>query len=115
MTPSQVIVQAASGVADCSDSDGRRLQLRKITALDKIRLFKAVGTVLAQNEPYLGMAVLAYSVVSIEGVPVPAPCNEAQIEALVARLGDVGLAAVAASLSAMSAESAQPAREFSGN
>ena len=45
-----------------TDSDGRRLTLRRLTALDRLRLFKAAGPVLAQNQPWLGMALLACSV-----------------------------------------------------
>jgi hypothetical protein len=44
------------------------------------------------------MALLASSVVAIDDVPVPAPVNEHQIEAMIARLGDTGVAAVAAAL-----------------
>jgi hypothetical protein len=69
-----------------------------MNALDKLRLFKAAGPVLAQNEPWLGMAFLACSVVAIDGVPVPTPANETQIEAMVARLGDAGVATVAGAL-----------------
>ncbi|WP_241771093.1 hypothetical protein [Acidisphaera rubrifaciens] len=81
-----------------TDALGRRLALRSITALDKLRLFKAAGPVLAQNEPWLGMALLACSVHAIDDVPVPMPANEHQIEALVARLGDSGIAAAAEAL-----------------
>jgi len=80
------------------DPQGRRLELRKLTALDKLRLFKAAGPHLAHNQPWLGMAVLACSVAAIDSVPVPMPGTEASIEALVARLGDGGIAAVAAAL-----------------
>jgi hypothetical protein len=41
------------------------------------------------------MATLAASVSAIDDIPVPPPTNEAQIEALVARLGDPGIAAIA--------------------
>lgn len=44
------------------------------------------------------MAGLAFSVTEIEGIPVPPPVSEAQIERLVDRLGDEGLAAIAAAL-----------------
>jgi hypothetical protein len=77
---------------------GRRLVLRRLTALDKLRLFKAAGPALAQNQLWLGMAVLAASVSMIDDIPVPPPASEAQIEAMVARLGDDGIAAVAAAL-----------------
>jgi hypothetical protein len=39
-------------------------------------------------------------VVAIDGVPVPAPGNESQVEALVAKLGDVGINAIAQALTA---------------
>jgi len=44
------------------------------------------------------MATLACSVAAIDDVPVPPPANEAQIEALVARLGDTGINAIASVL-----------------
>ena len=50
------------------------------------------------NDRYVGYAMLAYCVQAIDGVPVPAPASEAQLEALVARLGDTGLAAVGEAL-----------------
>lgn len=81
-----------------TDTQGRRLELRKLTALEKLRLFKAAGPHLAQNQPWLGMAVLACSVAAIDDVPVPMPANESLIEALVQRLGDDGIAAIAAAL-----------------
>jgi hypothetical protein len=69
-----------------------------MTSLDKLRLFKAAGPVLAHNQPWLGMAMLACSVAEIDSVPVPAPTNEQQIESMVARLGDLGIAAAAEAL-----------------
>lgn len=78
-----------------TDARSRQLTLRRLTVLDRLRLFKAAGPVLAENHPWFGMAILASSVAAIDGVPVPLPSNEAQIEAAVSRLGDDGLAAVA--------------------
>jgi hypothetical protein len=97
-TPSARLIAAAEAAPVAVDAQGRRLALRRLTALDKLRLFKAAGAVLAHNQPWLGMAVLAASVTAIDDVPVPQPASEAQIEALVARLGDDGVAAVAAAL-----------------
>jgi hypothetical protein len=97
-TPSARVIAAAQAAPCVTEAQGRRLHLRKLTALDKLRLFKAAGPVLAQNQSWLGMAVLAVSVVAIDDVPVPAPGNEAQIEALVGRLGDDGIAAIGAAL-----------------
>lgn len=95
MTPSQTIVRESARTLTTADTKGRRLLLRHLTALDTLRLFKVAGPVLAQNEPWLAIAGLAFSVLEIDGVPVPAPTTEAQIEGLVDRLGDDGLAAIA--------------------
>ena len=93
-TPSARVIATAQEAAAVTDALGRRLTLRRPTALDKLRLFKAAGPVLAYNQPWLGLALLAASVVAIDDVPVPPPATEAQIEALVARLGDDGLEAI---------------------
>jgi hypothetical protein len=95
MTPSQTIVREAVKTSTAIDAKGRRLVLRRLTALDTLRLFKAAGPILAQNEPWLSMAGLAFSVLEIDGVPVPPPTTEPQIESLIDRLGDEGLAAIA--------------------
>src|SRR5271168_2333852 len=95
ITPSQTIVRESARTFTTVDTNGRRLSLRRLTALDTLRLFKAAGPMLAQNKPCLSMAGLAFSVLEIDGVPVPAPITEAQIEGLVERLGDDGLAAIA--------------------
>jgi len=95
--PSSAIL-AGSAVVDTMDEDGRVLSVRPPHALDQLRLFKAVGPLLAQNQPYLGMALVACAVIAIDGVPVPCPSNEQQIESLVLRLGDAGLRAAGAVL-----------------
>jgi hypothetical protein len=98
MPPSASIIASAVATQTVSDAEGRRLTLRRLTALDKLRLFKAAGPLLAQNQPWLGMAVLASSVAAIDDVPMPPPVNELQIEALIGRLGDAGIAAIAQAL-----------------
>ena len=98
MTPSQVIMTEAAHPLTVVDTSGRRLTVRKLTALDTLRLFKAAGPILAQNEPWLSMAGMAFSVTEMDGVPVPSPASEAQIESLIHRLGDSGLAAIAKAL-----------------
>ena len=97
-TPSTRIVAAAAATLRTVDAAGRALELRRLGALDKLRLFKAVGPVLSQNAPYLGMAMLASSVTAIDGVPVPPPVTELQVEQMVGRLGDGGIAAIAEAL-----------------
>jgi hypothetical protein len=98
-TPSGRIVAAAGAPLSVRDLDGRELVLRRLGPLDRLRLFKTLGSELAQNPPYLGMAMLAASVTAIDGIPVPVPTTEAHVEALVLRLGDTGMTAIAAGLS----------------
>jgi hypothetical protein len=98
MTPSQVIVSESARVFSIVDTKGRRLSVRRLTALDTLRLFKAAGPILAQNESWLAMAGLAFAIMEIDGVPVPTPATEAQIEGLIDRLGDEGLAAIASTI-----------------
>lgn len=98
MTPSESIIAQSIGTAGTVDSKGRRLTVRRLRALDTLRLFKAAGPVLALNESWLSMAALAFAIQEIDGVPVPTPATEAQIESLIERLGDEGLAAIADTL-----------------
>ncbi len=98
MGPATGIIAAAAAEFVAVTADGTRLTLRRLNALDKLRLFKAAGPALSQNEPWLGMALLASSVVAIDDIPVPLPVTEHQIEAMVGRLGDIGIAAVADAL-----------------
>lgn len=99
-SPSERIVAEAGAALVVVDAGGRSLEFRRPGALDRLRLFKALGPVLSGNDRYVGYAMLAYCVTAVDGVPQPSAASEAQIEALVARLGDAGLAAVGEGLAA---------------
>ncbi|MDR3536524.1 MAG: hypothetical protein P4L71_08490 [Acetobacteraceae bacterium] len=99
--------QAQGSPETVTDGRGRILAIRRLSVLDRLRLFKAAGPVLAENHPWFGMAVLATSVAAIDGVPVPMPANELQIEAAVSRLGEEGLSAVAMTLDQEDGESTE--------
>jgi hypothetical protein len=96
--PSELIISNSRRTFEVLDPLGRNLSLRHINALDRLRLFKAAGPELSQNNAWLDMAALALSVTEINGVPRPTPTNERQIEAAVVELGDHGLRAVADAL-----------------
>lgn len=102
MMPAENTILAAGArfTKTIQDSLGRELAIKRLGALDRLRIFKAIGSNLSSNAPYLGMAMLAFSVTAIDGIPVPAPGNEAQLEALIQKLGDEGIDAVADSLDA---------------
>ena len=97
-TPSQAIVTEAVASRTIIDALGRVLTIRSPTTLDRLRLFKAVGANLSMNDRYLGVAMLAFVVSAIDGVPLPQPTNEYQIEAAINRLGDAAIAAIGAAL-----------------
>jgi hypothetical protein len=93
--PGARLVRDAVAQFEATDAAGRRYSLRRMNVLDRLRLFKAVGAELAGNDAYLGIAYLACAVSAIDDVPIPTPINEQQVEAMVGRLGDAGIAAVA--------------------
>lgn len=103
LAPSERIVSEAAQEFDVTDSAGRVLRIRRPGALDRLRLFKAVGPTLSTNERYVGYAMLAMCVSSIDGVPQPSPSNEGQLEALVQRLGDEGMVAIGRGLASADA------------
>lgn len=111
MTPTERIVAASAATFTVTDAAGRELTIRRPDALDKLRLFKAMGPALSQNAGYLGMAILAASVSAIDGIPVPPPATEQQIENLVSRLGNTGLAAIGQALN----PAVPPAENAAGN
>ena len=98
MTPTQQILAGAHQTHDVTDSVGRILTIRRPTTLDRLRLFKAAGPSLSTNDRYLGLAMLAFAVTAIDGVPLPQPTNEHQIESALDRLGDDAIDAIGASL-----------------
>jgi hypothetical protein len=94
LTPSARIVGEAAGTFQVKDVRGRMLQIKRPGALDRLRLFKALGPNLSVNSPYFGYAMLAMCVVAIDEVPVPQPSTESLMEGLIGRLGDDGLIAI---------------------
>jgi hypothetical protein len=98
-TPTNFLVSAASQTIQARDSLGRTLTVRRIHALDRLRLLKLAGPELSQNDAWLNMAALALSVTEINGVPRAPPVTERHIEATVSELGDSGLQATAEALS----------------
>lgn len=94
-TPSQTLVKASLQQVDVTDSRGRVLTVRRLGALDRMRLFAAAGAELSKNEQWIGLAALAASCVKIDGDQVPKPVSRLQIEALVERVDDEGFEAIA--------------------
>ena len=98
ITPTDLVVATANRTLEIFDGRGRKLTVRRINALDRLRLLKAAGPELSQNDAWLNMAALTISVVEIDGIPRPTPTNERQVESAVSELGDSGLHAIAEAL-----------------
>jgi len=78
-----------------TDTRGRTITVRKLNALDRMRIFEMLGGTLSDNMQYVSYAMVAACVTDIDGVKEPFPNNKRQIEAMVSTLGDEGIEAVA--------------------
>ena len=56
-TPSERIVADAHTPLTVVDAQGRRIEFRRPGALDRLRLFKALGPVLSGNNQYVGYVI----------------------------------------------------------
>jgi hypothetical protein len=95
LTPSESIVAEANGTVIVTDARGRAITIKRLNALDRMRMFEAIGADNCANPTYLGYAGLAYMVVDIDGDRVTIPRTKLQFEALIGRLEDDGLNAIA--------------------
>ncbi len=66
-TPSAAIIKGGNKSATATDKHGRVITVRKLTALDRLRLLVVVGSELSQNDPYMELAFLAFAVSAING------------------------------------------------
>jgi hypothetical protein len=112
-TPSQEMTKVVTESA--TDARGRNIVVRKLRSLDRMKVFELIGGENAKNEPYLGYAVLAYSVVSIDGNALPTPSSKLALEAIVKRLDDEGLAAAAEAFAKLAPASADESEELVKN
>jgi hypothetical protein len=93
-TPTETVVKVANTTVTVKTADGRDITIKKVSTLDRMRLFELVGPENVKNEAYFGYAMLAYHVTAIDGEPVAKPGTKLQLEALVQRLDDAGMNAV---------------------
>lgn len=76
---------------EVTDSRGRVIVVKKLNGLEKMRLSRVVGADGAVNQAYFGYALLAASVISIDGEPEVFPMTIRAVEAMVSQLDDDGL------------------------
>jgi hypothetical protein len=80
-----------------SDDNGRQIEIKILSALDSMRLTRVAGKD-AQNSSWMMYATIAASVVSIDGERLPQPQSVREIEAIVQRLDNTGVMAIAEGL-----------------
>jgi hypothetical protein len=90
--------------ASVVDARGRLIKVRKLGAVDRMRLFKVAGPDGSQIDRYMGYAFLGASATEVDGVPMPFPTTSLILDTHVGRLEEDGLAAVAKALAALNPE-----------
>lgn len=97
------INEQASGAASqpqntvVTDAKGRALTLKRPNALAQYRLVDALGHS-AENRVYLTMCIPLIYLEQIDGEQVMQPTTKRELEALIQRLDDAGLAAIKAGM-----------------
>ena len=92
-SPSEQLVSRSASTSVVTDRLGRKIELRKLTPLDRMRMSKAAGADNSTNQPYMLYALVACSTVSIDGEPTISPQTAAHLEGVIALLGDEGYGA----------------------
>jgi hypothetical protein len=92
--PSDEVIQQAVQPTAVTDSAGRVITLQKPGVLAQFRLIKMLGEA-AQNQVYVGMVLPLLFISAIDGEPVAKATTERELEALIQRLDEHGVLAVA--------------------
>ena len=93
-TPTSQLTGKAAQEFTVTDTRGRVITLKKPAVLAQYRLIEVAGPESAKNEVYMGMVLPLIFVVGIDGEPIFQPTNKLQLEALISRLDEEGIAAV---------------------
>jgi hypothetical protein len=91
--PSVQVVAKASAASETIDPRGRIISLKKPGVLAQFRLIEALGDT-AKNEVYVSMVLPLIFVCAIDGDPVTPPTRKSEVEALIQRLDEDGIATV---------------------
>lgn len=102
--PSQAITRSSSGdSAEMKDKRGRKIVVRKISALQLYQITKMLGAS-ADSQAALNIACAVAAVREIDGAPVAFPANDREIQAILARLDVAGLNAASTALESIKDE-----------
>lgn len=93
-SPSAELVAEAKKETVATDGRGRAIKLAKPNVLAQFRLVQLVGGQNAENSVYMRMVAPLTYVAAIDGVQVPSPTSMLELESLIGRLDEDGIAAV---------------------
>jgi hypothetical protein len=94
-TPSAQLMAQAAAEVEVIDARARIIKLKKPGVLAQYRMIELVGDS-AKNEVYMAMVMPLIFVTAIDGDPVYQPAKKSELEALIQRLDEDGIAAVMA-------------------
>ncbi len=93
LTPSQQVAAKATASVEVKDARGRSITLMRPPVLAQFRLIEALGDA-ARNAVYVQMVLPLLYVSAIDGDPTLPFAKKSQVEAMIQRLDEDGLAAV---------------------
>src|SRR5579871_505388 len=93
-SPSDQVVKDSAKAVEITDARGRKITLTRPPILTQFKLPLIVGSDAAKNEVYMGMVMPLTYVSAIDGDPLAFPTTHLQIDALINRLDEDGVAAV---------------------
>ena len=93
INPSEKIISKADEEVAVTDSLGRTIIIRTPDVWDQYLLVEFLGEN-AKNDVYRAMCIPIMYVTSIDGEQVFKPASKKELQALVQRLGEVGISAV---------------------
>lgn len=93
-TPTEELIRQATKEEVVTDERGRQITLRKPGVLAQYRIVEAAGAEAAANQTYMQMVTPLIYVAKIDDDAVFLPKSKGEIEALLQRLDEEGLAAV---------------------
>lgn len=103
-TPSEQVIEQSQSEMVVTDSRGRSITLKNPGVLAQYRLVKMIGAEAAKNEVYVNMMLPILWVVRIDDSAIHAPSSEREIEALISRLGEEGIASIVGHMQAGSVD-----------
>jgi hypothetical protein len=109
--PTDAVTLIDAKTAMIRDTRGRMIKVKKLSAIDRVRLFKALGAEASENRQVMNYSALAASVTELNGDHIPFPATSLQVDGLISRLDDDGLEAVVTALVKLSPELVDPVEQ----